>query len=357
MRVMRKRVLCVLLSLLMAGGLVGCAPFSSASKRSQTYMDVFDTVTEITAYGMSEAAFEADVQKLHEELAAYHRLYDIYNTYPEMTNLKTVNDAAGGAPVKVDGRILDLLEYGLDAYERTDGRVNILFGAVLSLWHEAREQGLADPDTAALPDAAALSTAGAHVSPDALIIDRTAGTVCITDPAARIDVGAIAKGYAVEQVARTAEEELGWTSALLSVGGNIRAIGGKGGTDSDTPFTVGVQNPDTSSAKTYLTTVNITDMAVVTSGDYQRYYTVNGKPYAHIIDPETLYPAAYVRAVTVVCADSGQADVLSTALFCLPPEQGEILLGKTPNAHAVWVFSDGSLRYSDGFTAYIGDVR
>lgn len=352
---MCKRVFCVLLSLLLAGGLVGCAPFSSVPKRSQTYMDVFDTVTEITAYGMSETEFAADVQKLHDELAAYHRLYDIYNTYPDGNNLKTVNDAAGGAPVKVDGRILDLLEYGLDAYDKTDGRVNMLFGAVLSLWHDAREQGIADPENAALPDAAALTAASAHVSPDTLVIDRAAGTVRITDPAARIDVGAFAKGYAVEQVARYAEAELGWSSALISVGGNIRTIGGKGGAESDTPFTVGIQNPDTESAKTYLTTVNIIDMAVVTSGDYQRYYTVNGKKYAHIIDPETLYPATYVRTVTVVCADSGLADVLSTALFCLSPDQGEALLAKLPNAHAVWVLTDGSLKYSQGAPAYMGE--
>ena len=90
-------------------------------------------------------------------------------------------------------------------------------------------------------------------------------------------------------------------------------------------------------------------MSVVTSGDYQRYYTVNGKNYAHIIDPDTLYPAAFVRAVTVVCEDSALADVLSTALFCLPLEQGKTLLKKTPNAHAVWVLTDGSLQYSDGF--------
>ena len=346
---MAKRVCCVLLSLLLAGGLVGCAPFSSAPRRSQTYLDVFDTVTEISAYGMSEAEFAADVQKLHDELVTYHRLYDIYNTYPDMNNLKTVNAAAGGAPIRVDTRILDLLEYGLNAYDKTDGRVNILFGAVLSLWHDAREQGLADPETAVLPDESALVAAAGHVSPIALPIDREAGTVCITDPAARMDVGAIAKGYAAEQIARYAEQELGWTSALINVGGNIRAIGGKGGEDSKTPFTVGIQNPDTASAKTYLTTVNIADMSVVTSGDYQRYYTVNGKNYAHIIDPDTLYPAAFVRAVTVVCEDSALADVLSTALFCLPLEQGKTLLKKTPNAHAVWVLTDGSLQYSDGF--------
>ena len=343
---MAKRIFCVILSLLLAGGLFGCASFSSAPKRSQTFMDVFDTVTEISAYGIDETKFEEDVQKLHDELIAYHRLYDIYNTYPELANLKTVNDAAGGAPVKVDERILDLLDYGLDAYTLTDGRVNILFGAVLSLWHDARTAGIADPDKAALPNEASLTEASAHTSIDSLLIDRTAGTVCVSDPKARIDVGAIAKGYAAERIARYAEQTLGWTSALINVGGNVRTIGGKG---EKTPFTIGVQNPDTSSAKTYLATVKIADMAMVTSGDYQRYYTVNGKTYAHIIDPDTLYPAAFVRAVTVVCEDSALADVLSTALFCLPPEQGEALLKKTPNAHAVWVLTDGTLRYSEGF--------
>lgn len=346
---MAKRVCCVLLSLLLAGGLVGCAPFSSASKHSQTYLDVFDTVTDITAYGIGEQQFDADVRKLHDELTTYHRLYDIYNTYPDTVNLKTVNDAAGGAPVKVDDRILDLLEFGVEAYTLTDGQVNILFGAVLSLWHDARTQGIADPSTAALPQSTDLTAAAEHVSIDTLIIDRAAGTVQLTDPAARIDVGAIAKGYATERIAQYAQDALGWSSALINVGGNVRAVGGKGGDNSGTPFVVGVQNPDTSSAKTYLATVKVADRSVVTSGDYQRYYTVDGKPYCHIIDPDTLYPATHVRAVTVVCEDSGLADVLSTALFCLPAEQGEALLRSIPNTHAAWVLHDGSVHYSAEF--------
>jgi thiamine biosynthesis lipoprotein len=230
--------------------------------------------------------------------------------------------------------------------------VNILFGAVLSLWHQSREIGIADPDNAALPDAAALNEAAKHVSPDVLVIDRAAGTVQLTDPQARLDVGAIAKGYAVEQAARYAAQQLGWTSALLSIGGNVRAIGAKGGADSATPYTVGIQNPDTDSAQAYLMTVDIDNMAVVTSGDYQRYYTVDGKRYAHIIDTETLYPATYVRAVSVICPDSAMADVLSTALFTMPVEQGLALLEKTADAHAMWVLADGSLRYSAGFEAY-----
>ncbi len=166
------------------------------------------------------------------------------------------------------------------------------------------------------------------------------------------DLGAVAKGYATELVARYAAEELGWTAFLLDVGGNVRAVGGKPTLADPTPFTIGVQNPDTDSAVSYVETVKLQDAAAVTSGDYQRFFTVEGERYAHIIDPDTLHPAQHIRAVTVVCADSGLADVLSTALFTLPVEAGLTLLQEFSDAEAVWVLADGTLRYSPGFGAY-----
>ncbi len=339
---MGKRWLCGLFSLLLAGGLAGCTSFSEMTKQSATYMDVFDTVCTVTAYGVNETEFRQQEKKLHNELRRYHQLFDIYNTYEGINNLKTINDAAGGDPVAVEQPVLDLLSYGLEVYDLTDGRVNILFGPVLRLWHQARTE-------TALPDGTVLKQAAAHTSPDSLVIDRQAGTVSLTDPDARLDVGALAKGYAAEQVAAYAAGELGWTSALLDIGGNIRAVGDKGGK----PFTIGIRNPDTESAKTYLLTVGVSDGAVVTSGDYQRYFTVDGKRYHHIIDRNTLYPTDYARSVSVLCADSAQADALSTALFAMPLQEGQALLSQVEGAEAVWVLPDGSLRYSDGFEAYI----
>ena len=346
---MGKRAVCLLLSLLLAVGLWGCTLFDE-KKHEIVYMDIFDTVSEVTVYGLSAAEFEAGELRLHRVLQEYHALYDIYNPYEGINNLYTVNQAAGGDPVAVDSRILDLLEYGLEAYERTNGRVNILFGSVLSLWHESRRLAEADPDKAALPEEQALKAAAAYTDPRFLRIDRQAGTVQLTHPAARLDVGAIAKGYAVERAAAFVAEELGWEHALLSVGGNIRAVGNKG---ERTPFTIGIQNPDTNSALPYLLTVKAENLAVVTSGDYQRYYTVEGQRYAHIIDVETLYPATYVRSVSVLCPDSGLADVLSTALFCQPPEEGLQFLRQFPQAEAVFVLQDGSRRYSPGFEKYV----
>ena len=346
---MHKRIACVLLSLALAMSVVGCVPFSASGKREATYFDVFDTTAQITAYGVSAAEFSRGEQRLHALLQEYHRLYDIYHAYEGVANLYTVN-AAAGTPVAVDDKILDLLEYGLEMEQRTAGRVNIVFGAVLALWHDCRDAALENPDAAALPDPAALTAAAAHTDPAALVIDRQAGTVCLTDPDARLDVGAIAKGYVTERAAEFVAQELGWSHVLLNIGGNVRAVGAKPG---DAPFTIGIRNPDTDSAVAYLLTVRVADKAVVTSGDYERYYTVAGQRYAHIIDVDTLYPAAHLRAVSVICADSGLADVLSTALFTLPMEQGLRLLAAFPDAAAVFLLPDGSRQYSPGFEDYV----
>lgn len=345
---MKRRLLCLLLAALLTAGLTGCR---GTQRRSVTYTDGFDTVTTLTAYGISQAEFTAGAERLHEKLLEYHRLYDIYTDYAGIANLKTLNDRAGGEPVALSAPVLELLEYGLQAYRDTDGRVNILFGAVLELWHACRQQAQQQPETAALPEPTALRAAAAHTDPACLVIDRAAGTARITDAKARVDVGAVAKGYAVERLAEFARQELGWRWVLINVGGNIRAVGGKGA--ADRPFTIGLQNPDTDSAKAYVATVSLPEGAVVTSGDYQRYYTVDGQRYAHIIDVDTLYPAARMRAVSVVCADSARADVLSTALFTLSVEAGQRWVEQLPGVEALWVQTDGSLVYSAGFAAYL----
>lgn len=347
-----RRWLCWLLCLLLTASALGCAPLP-ISPYSVTWLDVFDTVTNLTVYGVDEAACSTGSAQIHERLAYYHRLFDIYHTYKDVNNLKTVNDAAGGQPVAVEAPILDLLEYSLEAYRLTDGRVNVLFGPVLKLWHDSRVMALETPAKAALPDPKSLEQAARHTDPSVLVIDREAGTVCLTDPQARLDVGAIAKGFAAELVARYVATELAWQSVLLDVGGNVRAIGGKPGLTGPQPFTIGVRNPNLDSAQAYLLTVGITDRAAVTSGDYQRFFVVDGQRYAHIIDVDTLQPAAYVRSVTVICPDSGLADVLSTALFTLSVEEGRDLLGKHKNAEAVWVLTDGTLAYSTDFDQYM----
>ena len=327
--------------LLLALALLLCGCDGARTEQQQytaTFLTVFDTVTTVVGRDTSEEAFTEKAQAVHDGLLIYHQLFDIYHEYEGLNNLKTINDHPGEA-IEVDRAIIDLLTDCKAYYELTDGRVNAAMGSVLALWHEARNDGLDDPMHAYLPDAEALAEAAKHTSWDSVVIDPENSTVTITDPDLRLDVGAIAKGWSVQRVAETAPAGL-----LISVGGNVCATGPKD--ESGTPWVVGVQDPDGGSE--YLHTLYLTKGSMVTSGDYQRTYLVDGEFYHHIIDPDTLYPGRLWRAVTVVCPDSGLADALSTALFLLPMEEGQKLLDACDSV-AMWVDAEGELYYSTGF--------
>ncbi len=319
----------------------GCAS-RVPQKYSRTWLDLFDTVITLTGYADSEAEFEKQARIAYDELQSCHRLFDVYNTYDGIANIKTINDCAGGEPVAVDRAIIDLLLLGQRMYAQSDGRVNILMGSVLRLWHDARTESLNDPQAAYVPTAESLKDADKHTDFGLLLIDEDDSTVRIADPEARIDVGAIAKGYAVQRA-----RDLLPTGYLISAGGNVCITGPK---PDQSAWSVGVQDPNRADACIH---VLKTDRgSVVTSGDYQRLYSVDGAVYHHIIDPKTLYPAAYWRAVTVLCDDSGIADGLSTALFLMDQPSGQALLDRF-DAEAVWISQDGTCVYSPGYQKYI----
>ena len=332
--------------LLLAVLLTGCASGSAAPEQKQynaSFLDVFDTVTTIVGKAESEEAFRKKTQGIHNALQEYHQLFDIYKEYEGIHNLKTVNDHAGIAPVKVDSRIVDLLKDCKAYYELTHGIVNPAMGSVLKLWHVARNDGINDPAHAYLPKQESLETAAKHMDFSAVVVDEAASTVYITDANVQLDVGAVAKGWSVQRVAEHAPAGL-----LISVGGNVCATGPKD--PYGTPWVVGIQNPD--GGDKYLHTLYLTKGSLVTSGDYQRAYVVDGELYHHIIDPNTLYPSTLWRSVTILSEDSGLADALSTALFLLPLEEGQALL-EIAGACAMWVNRNGEIFYSPGFQDYI----
>jgi len=335
----------IALFLLAALLLSGCSAAPREKKQyTATFLTLFDTVTTITGFADSPEDFRETAQGIHDALLEYHQLFDIYNDYEGIANLKTVNDNAGIAPVQVDGRILALLQDCRHYWEATGGAVNPAMGSILSLWHEARNDSINDPANAYLPDAAALEEAAKHIGFDSVILDEAASTVYLADPAMRLDVGAVAKGWAAQAVAENAPAGL-----LISVGGNVCATGPK--TEEGAPWVVGIQDPR-GETDDYLHTVYVTKGCVVTSGDYQRVYTAEGQSWHHIIDPETHYPATYWQSVTILCEDSGLADALSTALFVLPLEEGQALLDRF-GAEALWVDTAGKEYQSPGLSAMI----
>jgi len=343
-----KKIKLMILTLLAGLTLSSCS--REPQKYEGSFLFLFNTVTEVVAYADNKEEFNELAGFIHDELEVYHKLYDIYNSYDGINNLKTINDNAGIKPVKVDKKIIDLLKLSVKAYEISDGRVNVGMGSVLEIWHEYREQGIEDPQNAKLPPMDLLIEANKHTDLNNLIIDETNSTVYLKDSEMRLDVGAIAKGYATECVVQEAIEK-GYTDFLLSVGGNVRAVGGKG--KEKLPWNVGIQNPDKEAEQQSLYTLALKDLSLVSSGNYERYYTVDGKIYHHIIDPDTLMPAGYFTAVSVVCEDSGMADMLSTAIYCMPYEEGLALIESLDNTEALWVFPDKTMKYSSGFEALI----
>lgn len=350
---MRKQMARIVILIVLLGSSLGSmtACGSQPQNRYQAeFLQLFDTVTVIVGYAETEEKFQDQVTAIHDNLEEYHQLYDIYNTYPGINNIKTINEHAGGEPVEVDQKIIDLLLYAKEAYELTDGELNVAMGSVLRIWHNHREAGVDDPENASLPTMDELEAAKLHTNMEDVVIDETNKTVFLRDKDMLLDVGAIAKGYAVERVAEEAMEN-GFTSGLISVGGNVRAIGYKG--NQKDLWGIGIQNPDTQSETTNLFVVQLTDLSVVTSGDYERYYMVDGQRYHHIIDPDTLFPATYYAAVTIITHDSGLADALSTSIYNMPIEQGKALVESMPDTEALWVDHDGTEVFTSGFEAYI----
>ena len=318
-------VICCLLSL------SSCNDTSKENPNSRVFYDYFDTWGTLYDYsGAPYSEFSAVADEVDKILKEYHELCDIYNTYDGKNNLATLNAMAGKGPVKLDLKLISLLEYSKNIYYITNGEANIAFGSVLKIWHEYREEG------ASIPERSLLEEANLHTDIEKIIIDKKAGTVELLDPEMSLDVGAVAKGYAVEMVAQYLEGR-NLDSYFFDMGGNLRAIGEK---ETGVPFSAAVQNVVLGG---YAARFELASNALVTSGSYVRYYTVNGVNYHHIIDKDTLFPKNDYISVSVKAPSSALADSLSTALFNMELNEAEALVASLADVSVVFVLPDGEV--------------
>lgn len=346
---------CVLLCavLLMAAGCTRpvqtAAPTATAQAKTQAYQkfsgvffESFDTITTLIGYAREQETFDKAFATVESMFKRYHQVYDAYNQYEGVNNLWHVNENAGKGPVKAEKELIDLLLWLKETQPSTQGKVNVAMGRMLRVWHNYRTLGVS------LPAMDELTEAMKHSDFDKIIIDRENGTVQFLDPEMLLDLGAVAKGYTVEIVAQHLLKG-DMPSFIISAGGNVRC--GLPPQDGRARWGVGIQDPElTSNNKDVLF---IQGLSAVTSGDYQRYYEVDNVRYHHLIDPVTLMPGNYMRAVTVVTEDSGLADLLSTTLFLMPYEEGLAFVNTLEGVEAYWVLMDGSVRYSDGMGAML----
>ncbi len=309
-------------------------------KFETAWFDYFDTFSQFTAYADTQEEFDEYADATKTLLKEYHELLDIYHEYDGIVNLKTLNDVAHKEPIEIDQRLGEFLLFGKEMHALTGGYTNLAMGAVLSLWHDARQ-------TQTLPDEQALLEANEHTNIDQLKLSEDGTLVLFSDDKLKLDAGALGKGFVAKKISQELKK-LGCESFLLNLGGNTLAHGTK---PDGTPWLAGIENP--TEGKGLEGSVELSGYALVTSGSYQRYFTVDGVDYHHIIHPETLYPENYCLAVSVLCPDSAVADALSTALFSMPPEDGKKILAKIDDTEALWLFSDGSIETTDGFMNHV----
>lgn len=303
--------------------LSGCGRQSTPVSDTGFY---FDTVITITLY-------EEDNKSLLDECMALAGHYEaLLSPTVEGSDVWKIN-ANPGTFITVDKDTLSLLQEALSYAEVSDGMVTPSIGALSSLWNFGSDC----PQM--VPESQAIQNALAHI--DYHSIEIQGSRVRLNDPEAVIDLGFIAKGFIADKMKEFLLSK-GVTSALINLGGNLVAVGSK---PDGTPFKIGIQKPFASSGTAALT-LDLTDISVVSSGNYERYFAKDGRLYHHILSAETGYPVENeLSQVTILSPDSTQADALSTLCFILGYEKAVRLLENYPDVQAVFITEDGQILY------------
>lgn len=303
--------------------LTGCTKKNELEKFSAKSTEVgFDTVLEFIAFAPNQKKFDEYFDMVKKDYIHYNELFDKYNDYEGVNNIKTINDNAGIEAVEVDPLIIEMLVQARDYTEISKGYFDVTYGAVLEIWHDYREEGEllnAEGKPGNVPSREMLEEANQYTGWEFVEIDTVKNTVYLTHERTKLDVGAIAKGYATELAAQNLEKA-GVEHAIVSGGGNIRTINGK---PDGSAWAIGIEEPSLVTKGESVDILNLQgSMSVVTSGDYQRYYLgPNDQTISHLINPFTLDSRSDFRSVTIVTPDSTMADALSTAAYMMSYEE------------------------------------
>ncbi len=274
--------------------------------------------------------FEKGTEKVYQEI--FSRLFElesILSANRDDTNLAEINSKAGLSAVKGASETLIILKEALIFSEKTGGAFDPTVGPLVKAWNIGT-------DFAAVPDPAVLSQALSLIDYKKVILDEKEGTVFLTEKGMKLDLGAIAKGYAADEIVRIVTEHK-IRRAIIDLGGNVYAFGEKSPGKS---WTIGVRDPENNTGDSILS-LPVANKSVVTSGVYERFFEQDGIKYHHILDTETGYPVQNdLLSVTIITGKSMQADALSTSVFALGAKKGKALVESLPDTDAIFVFRD-----------------
>ena len=294
---------------------------------------------EITAVHADAVRARAAIEDAFREI---DRIESLISSWRETSETADINRAAGRHPVTVSRELFALVRRSLKVSELTSGAFDITFASVGRLWDfKSPAPVLPDPDR--------LKAAMLAVDYNHIVLDKADWSVYLAHPEARIGFGAIGKGYAANRAVAMLKDN-GITSGVVDAGGDLLAFGRR---EDGEPRTVGVADPrwpDRTFAH-----LKLVDHAIVTSGDYEQFFLMNGRRYAHILDPRTGYPVDHTRSVTIICPDAELADALATAVFVLGPDDGLVLVNQLRGVEGFLLDAAGELRMSRHLTTLFAE--
>ncbi|MDD3415743.1 MAG: FAD:protein FMN transferase [Lachnospiraceae bacterium] len=288
---------------------------------------LLDTVVTITLYD------SADSTILDDCISSCKYYENLFSKTITTSDVSLINQAAG-RPVTVSDDTIYLIQKAISYSELSNGAFDITIGPVSDLWDFKSE----NPK---IPQSSKIQSALSHV--DYTTIKVTDKTVQLKDPAAKIDLGGIAKGYIADQLKALLISK-GVKNAMINLGGNVYALGSK---ENGTPYTIGIQKPF-ADLNTVLLSLPISNQSVVSSGPYERFFEKNGTLYHHIIDTTTGYPVKNdLYGVTILSDDSVDGDALSTTCFALGKKEGIELINSLSGVEAVFIDCNYQITYTD----------
>lgn len=306
----------------------GCTDQSSQVQEYTRENFVMDTLISIKVYS-SDA--ELGRKALDEAFAQFTRIGNLTDrfaaknlTNPEISDIYRINQNAGLKPIQVSEDTLAMLKKSNYFAGLSNGAFDVTVGPLMDLWGFGQDQYNVPVDKA-------LKSKLDLVGYDAIVMDQAERTVFLPVKGMEIDLGGIAKGYATDMAVQKLRQ-MGIESAIINAGGNVYALGTK---PDGSPWLTGIQDPR--NANKIIAVIQAKDVAVVTSGDYQRYFIRDGVRYHHILHPLTGKPAQEVISTTVTAPSATDADVLSTTLFVLGPQAGAEFIEHFSNTDAVFI--------------------
>lgn len=297
-------------------------------RRSHQTMGTFLTITAWTSDEvLATRAFEA-------AFTEFDRLERMMTVWREDSDISHINSAAGKARASVSKDVLAVITRAVELGEATDGKFDITFGALSGLWKFDHDQDNS------IPAPAELKRRLAFVDYRNIEVDAGNQTVFLKKAGAKIHLGGIGKGYAIDRAVEILRGK-GLDDFMVQAGGDLYVAGRRG----DRPWRVGIRDPR-GDRTTYFAFAEVTDATFSTSGDYERYFEKDGRRYHHILDPDTGEPASACRSATVMAPDAMTADALSTGIFILGPEKGLALADSIEGVGAVIVDRDNRVHVS-----------